>query len=153
MFVCSRWRVALPQYLLKSSRPRYSAVPLPSAGVLFAVRRESFNSATVLTPPPHLIPHIAGRKLVPHSGDPYLLLGVYMPQLHSTHLTRLYAEVAAWGLRLMDDYPTHRVLWGGDFQTTTTPGRGNPALTTLLKHHLRPLQPPPPHLPPQRRMP
>ena len=68
-----------------------------------------------------------------------------MPQLHSPIPTRLYAEVAAWGLRLMDDYPTHRILWGGDFQTTTTQGTGNPALTSLLEYHLRPLHHPLPN--------
>jgi hypothetical protein len=143
----SRWRIALPQYHLKSSRPYYSHVPLPNAGVLFAVRRASFMSAIVLTPPPDLIPHIAGLKIVPHSGTPYLLIGAYMPQLHTPHMARLYAKVAAWGLRLADDHPQHRALWGGDVQSTTTTGAGHPAFTSLLKSHLQPLHDPIPTFP------
>ena len=70
-----------------------------------------------------------------------------MPQLHTPQLNRLYAEVAAWGLRLADDHPNHRILWGGDFQSTTTKGTGNPAFTSLLESHLHPLHPPIPTFP------
>jgi hypothetical protein len=73
----------------------------------------------VTTTRPHLAPHITYLSISPHSGIPYLLIGVYMPQLHTTLIIRLYAEFAAWGMRLADDHPTHRVLWDGDFQTTT----------------------------------
>ena len=135
----SRWRLALPQYLLKCSRPYFSLVPLPNAGVLFAVRRASFQSATVLTPPPHLIPHIAGLTLI----------GAYMPQLHTPQLNRLYAEVAAWGLRMAHAHPHHCALWGGDFQSTTTTGTSHHAFTSLLESHLQPH----PYLLPQRRLP
>jgi hypothetical protein len=51
-----------------------------------------------------------------------------MPQLHTPQLSRLYVEVAAWGLRLADIHPTHRVLWGGGFQSTTQQSTGSPSI-------------------------
>jgi hypothetical protein len=60
----------------------------------------------------------------------------------------LYKAVMAWGLRLKDEYPRHRILRGGDFQTATQLGTCHGALSYVLAKHLIALHPHIPTFPP-----
>ena len=82
-------------------------------GLIIAANRCLIDSYVKLPIPEQLTPHVGATYLIPISGIPILLIGLYMPQLCDRPI---YEECLTWVNNAITTHPNTPVLIGGDFQ-------------------------------------